>query len=214
MKQCRICLKNEGDVSFYKNRHVCKECFTGKYNKYNCKKCGFVVNKNSHHCRNCKKINLEKNGKKCCKCNIVKKITEFSKIKTGGKLYRSNCRICETENTAFYRKKNIEKYKKQQKKWRNKNPDSVKKTAIRTFLRKRNQIENLEEVVEKIFNQTECECCGKSFDKSSDKHMDHCHETNVFRGVICRSCNHCLGHCKDSIETLKNCIEYLKKSRE
>ena len=31
-----------------------------------------------------------------------------------------------------------------------------------------------------------CECCGEVKDKLD---LDHCHETGMFRGYICRSCN-------------------------
>ena len=57
-----------------------------------------------------------------------------------------------------------------------------------------------------------CDCCGKpSSIRNRGLSLDHCHETNKIRGVICNSCNLALGHAKDSIETLKNLICYLEK---
>ena len=42
--------------------------------------------------------------------------------------------------------------------------------------------------------------------------VDHCHETGVIRGLLCRYCNLMLGNAKDSIKTLKAAIKYLQKN--
>jgi hypothetical protein len=44
--------------------------------------------------------------------------------------------------------------------------------------------------------------------------VDHCHDTGKVRGLLCFACNSSLGKFKDSIETLQNAIEYLKRSKE
>lgn len=41
--------------------------------------------------------------------------------------------------------------------------------------------------------------------------VDHCHQSNKVRGLLCTNCNIMLGQSKDDIETLKNAIAYLKK---
>jgi hypothetical protein len=45
-----------------------------------------------------------------------------------------------------------------------------------------------------------------------DLSIDHCHKTGKVRGLLCFKCNSSLGKFKDSIETLQNAIDYLKKS--
>lgn len=40
-------------------------------------------------------------------------------------------------------------------------------------------------------------------------HIDHNHKTGSFRGLLCKHCNCLLGNAKDSLQTLKNAIEYL-----
>ena len=41
--------------------------------------------------------------------------------------------------------------------------------------------------------------------------IDHNHETNEFRGILCLNCNSLLGMAKDSIDVLTSAIDYLKE---
>jgi hypothetical protein len=40
-------------------------------------------------------------------------------------------------------------------------------------------------------------------------HVDHCHDTGVVRGVLCRACNTGLGCFRDNAESLRSAVEYL-----
>ena len=46
--------------------------------------------------------------------------------------------------------------------------------------------------------------------KKNSIQLDHCHETNTFRGWLCNSCNTGLGKLKDNIAMLEKGIKYLK----
>ena len=50
----------------------------------------------------------------------------------------------------------------------------------------------------------ECEICGAV----NDLCIDHDHNTNKFRGVLCRQCNSALGLLKESKEIIKKASEY------
>lgn len=52
-----------------------------------------------------------------------------------------------------------------------------------------------------------CELCGTQ----ENLHIDHNHNTNEIRGVLCTNCNRGLGHFKDSPELLEKAKEYLEK---
>jgi len=39
--------------------------------------------------------------------------------------------------------------------------------------------------------------------------VDHCHKTNMVRGLICNNCNHVLGNSKEKIEVLQRTILYI-----
>lgn len=43
--------------------------------------------------------------------------------------------------------------------------------------------------------------------------VDHCHETQIIRGLLCHRCNVSLGAFDDSIERLKSAIAYLVKHK-
>jgi len=76
--------------------------------------------------------------------------------------------------------------------------------------------------IEKYFlmfkqQKNRCAVCGERFKKTP--HVDHDHTccppsrscNDCRRGLLCNDCNLGLGRFKDSIETLKNAIRYLKR---
>tara|TARA_R100000742_G_C4197644_1_gene27738 strand:+ start:28 stop:483 length:456 start_codon:yes stop_codon:yes gene_type:complete len=44
--------------------------------------------------------------------------------------------------------------------------------------------------------------------------LDHCHQTETFRGWLCGNCNTGLGGLKDNIKRVSNALKYLKKHEE
>jgi hypothetical protein len=67
--------------------------------------------------------------------------------------------------------------------------------------------EDKKTLIEKQNNS--CAICGYKFgQKEGDMHIDHCHTTNVVRGLLCNSCNTGLGHFRDSPELLNKAAEY------
>ena len=54
-----------------------------------------------------------------------------------------------------------------------------------------------------------CECCGKESHKSLV--LDHCHETNQFRGWICEACNTGIGKLGDDFTGVWLAAMYLSR---
>lgn len=73
---------------------------------------------------------------------------------------------------------------------------------------------------EKLFIEQQgiCEICGKHLiligtrkNSKSTAHLDHDHESGVFRGILCKNCNSGLGGLHDDQTLLLKAILYLKK---
>lgn len=65
-----------------------------------------------------------------------------------------------------------------------------------------------------LYTLQKCKCtiCEDKLELD-DLVVDHCHQTNLVRGLLCNSCNLTLGHAKDSIRILNKAAEYLDNSR-
>ena len=59
-----------------------------------------------------------------------------------------------------------------------------------------------------------CKICNRS-EKEVGKalRVDHCHKTGKVRGLLCSKCNTLLGMAGDSVEVLKEAINYLKRNK-
>lgn len=55
-----------------------------------------------------------------------------------------------------------------------------------------------------------CAICGKEGPRRLA--VDHCHQTNTVRGLLCVNCNTALGSFFDQIENLKSAIRYLERA--
>jgi hypothetical protein len=58
-----------------------------------------------------------------------------------------------------------------------------------------------------------CAICGIDLNKinTNNVHIDHCHTTNIVRGILCGWCNKGLGYFKDNKTNLSAAINYLDK---
>lgn len=54
-----------------------------------------------------------------------------------------------------------------------------------------------------------CKICRKIFERRSQAHIDHNHNTDKVRGLLCAACNWGIGCFKDSKDLLTEAIKYL-----
>jgi hypothetical protein len=92
--------------------------------------------------------------------------------------------------------------------WRKANPDKVK-------MAKRKHLYGItDEDFKKIFDagKGKCHVCKRPFDMKEIKpHVDHCHNTNVVRGLLCFECNAAEGLLRNP-ETVLALYEYMTKN--
>ena len=57
--------------------------------------------------------------------------------------------------------------------------------------------------------QGKCAICNKPPVTQRGLHIDHCHETNIVRGLLCHGCNVGIGNFLHDVGLMKNAIKYL-----
>lgn len=176
----------------------CKKCTIEKpYNQFH--RCTKLKDGYLNECKECRlghkphKPILE-GLKLCSKCNKMKDIELFSFISMKYQRRQSHCKKCRSEYIQLKRKNN----------------------PIKESLRKRKQTLkskyglDIKDYEIMYANQNgRCKICNNPYKLL---HIDHCHNTDKIRGLLCSGCNIGLGHFKDSIELLKSAMEYLKNT--
>lgn len=56
-----------------------------------------------------------------------------------------------------------------------------------------------------------CDICKQKCSQKEMLSLDHDHETNAIRGLLCSSCNMALGGFKDSKKLLQSALDYLER---
>ena len=137
------------------------------------------------------------------------------------KEHREEC----IERAEKWRKDNLKRRNEYSKQWREDNPEKVKKYS-KTYCKKhrerakrvhlkRNYDLSYENWLKMWENQDgRCAICGKRFVEPSDAYVDHNHETNEIRSLLCRKCNFGLGMFNDDPELTTKATEYLEVYRK
>ena len=58
-----------------------------------------------------------------------------------------------------------------------------------------------------------CDCCGTEAKdlKGGKLHLDHCHQTEEYRGHLCGNCNRGIGMLGDNLTGVQLALDYLKR---
>lgn len=160
------------------------------------------------------------NSKQCSKCKKQLPISGFY-MRSGGKLHHSACKICERAMAKDWYERNKDKATAKVRDWRERNADAVKQ--YRSENRRKHY---LQEVVRKYdvdpawFDEQmqkqggSCACCRRDFawgKKQTTPHVDHCHESQKVRGILCNRCNTVLGLCQDDKNLLSALARYVSE---
>lgn len=137
----------------------------------------------------------------CSKCKVEKPLQEFytHANKAGGKT--SWCKKCMAERVAEKRKDPVQK-------------ELWKEYGRRSRLKKHYGItaDAYDQMV--IDQKSSCAICGSTEvggrGEGTRLAVDHDHETNQVRGLLCVSCNNGLGRFKDNPELLLKAAAYLR----
>jgi hypothetical protein len=73
-------------------------------------------------------------------------------------------------------------------------------------------LEEYNSLLEKQNNK--CSICLRESPTGYNWHIDHSHDSNKVRGILCSKCNQGLGLFEDNIESLHRAIEYLNENNK
>lgn len=139
---------------------------------------------------------LKIDKKVCSKCKKNKPFSEFNKSKNSKFGLHHYCRKC----VSLCRKNRYE--------------HNTEKQIQSKYKVNFEFIKNLY-----VIQSGKCAICNKQISEEliSKRYglaIDHCHDSNKIRGLLCYSCNSGIGLFHDNVEYLQNAINYLKEHKE
>lgn len=129
----------------------------------------------------------------CICCKEEKELYEFEWQK-GRPNPRKICKKCRYARRDIKQENLVAKERKRQ--WRLLNKDKLRQNWERSVYG----------VTKEDINIDRCMICGSIYRLC----IDHCHNTQIVRGILCTKCNTGLGMFDDNIEKLQAAIKYLK----
>jgi hypothetical protein len=134
--------------------------------------------------------------KKCTRCLVEKSFESFVKRSNRKHPFQPYCKSCHSSKQSEYDRYDY-----------NRNYDLMKSYGI-----------NHDDYLKILKDQNgKCGICGKCSSELTGvkRHLcvDHCHKTNVIRGLLCDKCNRGLGLLGDNIDIIYKAYTYLSKSQ-
>lgn len=107
--------------------------------------------------------------------------------------------------------KTPDKLNRKQRKWRAENTDKLEEQRLRADIKRYGYHITEEQYKAQVEAQSgRCDICNKECGRGRLS-IDHDHNTDKVRGLLCRSCNLGLGNFNDNIDFLTQAVLYLKK---
>ena len=162
--------------------------------------------------------------KRCSKCGVVKPLDEYYTAMGGRDGRRGECTACfaDRRRAAYDSATSVERVKR----WRLENPERYaayqaeyrqrpeRKRAMRDLYYRRTYGISADEVDDMLIAQGGgCAICGDRPERLASMHLDHDHEHQHLRGLLCLSCNQGLGKFRDDPHVLLAAVAYLRRTR-
>lgn len=150
-----------------------------------------------------------KTARTCGKCGETKVLSEFPNSKNAS----SWCRACCRDNAAKWRTEHPDETlaADRARAGRNQTPDARRAQLLYRLLKKYGlTIEEYEALYEAQDGVCAiCKCPPEEAGRWERLMVDHDHETQEVRGLLCQNCNSGLGHFRDDPELLRRAVLYL-----
>lgn len=205
--RCLFCMREKGKIYSDKNREKVRD--SSRKHREKVKK---QIKENGLYIPRKNIPNNELQMQKTCKKHgeLDKK---YIMIREGKYL---RCKLCVFERNNRWRKNHPNKVKEIK---RNTYLRHIGKYSREAILRKYKNItrEEYEKLLE--YHNNKCGICNREETRIARKDgtasplsIDHDHKTGKIRGLLCNQCNRALGFFEDSISSLTNAIDYLKRT--
>lgn len=159
----------------------------------------------AHHCKICERISARKRRERYKEANKIEKIKIIKVCPT--------CKKKKLINAFSKDMMNIDGLASQCKKckgvWHKKYWKQNKKTLISKRYKQKYGITSDERLTIYIVQNGKCAVCGEHINYTEIQ-TDHCHDTGLFRGLVCGSCNLMLGFGKNDPEVFRAGAKYLE----
>lgn len=157
-----------------------------------------------------KRVDLSSGTKKCPGCQTVKPVSEYWPSKSTMHGLTVYCKTCTTDRHRGWRQENLGWAAAQAKKWRANNPERSRDHMLKSHY-------GIEiGTYDKMFADQKGLCAICSTDQPGAKrfHVDHCHDTQKIRGLLCHHCNVGIGNLRHSEAVLRSAIDYLSRTSQ
>ena len=144
----------------------------------------------------------------CNSCHEETALEQFAVDKSKKSGVRGRCKKCQRDYWRSWRSKNPEIARASAKAWKDRNPEKVAANSRKRFY----GINHDEFLAMGESQNWQCQVCRRDIKENAC--VDHNHETNQIRSLLCRRCNSGLGMFSDSQETLQRAADYLKLWRQ
>jgi hypothetical protein len=178
------------------------------------KECKTCQARTLYHSPNQLKSNFQRNCPICHKEIFYNREFNYNRAA----FLNSKCHLCKLKDKRNlnpeiykdrcnkYKLKNKQKCKKYMDNWRKENGFTIRKWYLKYHYGISTEDYN------KLFIKQEgkCKICGKhQSELKVPLCVDHCHHTNMVRGLLCTKCNAGLGNYNDDIILFQNAVNYL-----
>lgn len=145
--------------------------------------------------------------KHCGGCKQAKPHSEFHRRNTGnGNRIQSKCKTCTNTYTKAWRGRNVDKVKNYHTQYSQANPEYARE---RWLARYGLTVDSYNELLAQ--QEGVCAICKHECSVNEVLSVDHDHDTNAVRGLLCLQCNAGLGYFGDNTARLLVAAEYLRQ---
>jgi hypothetical protein len=165
--------------------------------------------------------------KQCARCGEWKDIAVFSKHPKTKDRRHAYCKACQAKYRDEWNEKNPGRHNATTRAWQERNKEKVKANVSRWQRENKDKravidrrcalksaygmtIEDYDEMLVKQGGV--CLICSSEANGRGRLHVDHNHETDAIRGLLCSKCNTALGLFGDDAKLIRKAAKYLEEN--